>query len=75
MATEGLSNVRRHAQASRVTIRVACCDGNLSMRIDNDDASDTDYIGVDRAESLLSSPLVGLVGALDEPVSGAQGGQ
>ena len=39
MATEGLSNVRRHAQASRVTIRVACCDGNLSMRIDNDDAS------------------------------------
>ena len=36
MATEALSNIRRHSEAKTATVRVACGDRNLSLRVTND---------------------------------------
>ena len=36
MIAEGLSNVRRHTQAARVAVRLACRDDCLTIRIEND---------------------------------------
>ena len=67
--------LRRSLAAAGVPVEVASDDTPLvrepavltlleALRVvvnrDNDDPTDTDYIGVDRAESLLASPLVGL---------------
>ena len=40
MVAEGLSNVRRHTEASRANVRVASCDGWLRLDIENERARD-----------------------------------
>ena len=37
---EGLSNIRRHTQAERALVRLACREGRLSLRIEDEGTSD-----------------------------------
>lgn len=42
MVAEGLSNVRRHTQAARVAVGLACRNEHLMLRIENDSAGSVD---------------------------------
>jgi signal transduction histidine kinase len=58
MVAEGLSNVRRHTEASRANVRVASCDGWLRLDIENERSRDGNGMAfsprslTDRAEAL-----------------------
>lgn len=58
MVAEGLSNVRRHTEASRANVRVASCDGWVRLKIENDRSRDRAVMPflprslTDRAEAL-----------------------
>jgi signal transduction histidine kinase len=58
MVAEGLSNVRRHTEASRANVRVASCEGWLRLKIENECSGEGDGMPfsprslTDRAEAL-----------------------
>lgn len=72
MATEALSNVRRHTEAKAATVRVACDNRRLSLRVANDGpAGDNGAAFVPRSISERAESLGGTFSVRRPPEGGA----
>jgi len=59
MVAEGLSNVRRHTRAAHATVGLACRDGSLHLRIENDATGDLPESFMPRSLSERAAALGG----------------